>query len=126
MARVTVEDCIQKVKNRFALVLMASRRAKDIDRGAAPTVMRDNDKSTIIALREIAEETISLEGLEKLTKQGLVEETEPGFMEEENQEEVFNINSVEPGTDFISEEDEDDSDEEDDEELSEEDLEIEE
>lgn len=68
MARVTVEDCIEKVPNRFELVLMASKRAKDIERGAMPSISRDNDKPTIIALREIAEETISLEGLKELAK----------------------------------------------------------
>jgi DNA-directed RNA polymerase subunit omega len=101
MARVTVEDCIQKVKNRFELVLMASRRAKDLERGARPTVMRDNDKSTIIALREIAEETISLEGLEKLTKKGLLDEGE-------EQTDIFQNND---DIDLTTEEDEDDSDE---------------
>jgi len=74
MARVTVEDCVEKVKNRFELVLMAARRAKDIERGATPSVSRDNDKPTIIALREIADETISISGLEELTKRGLIED----------------------------------------------------
>jgi DNA-directed RNA polymerase subunit omega len=73
MARVTVEDCIEKIKNRFELVLMASRRAKDIERGAQPSIAKDNDKSTIIALREIAGETISLDGLKEITKRGLGE-----------------------------------------------------
>ena len=72
MARVTVEDCIEKVNNRFKLVLMAAKRAKDLERGARASVARDNDKSTIIALREIAEEAISLEGLESIAKQSVV------------------------------------------------------
>jgi DNA-directed RNA polymerase subunit omega len=76
MARVTVEDCIYKVENRFELVLMAARRAKDLERGAKPTVMRENDKPTIIALREIAEETISLDGLRKLAKSSFIEDIE--------------------------------------------------
>jgi DNA-directed RNA polymerase subunit omega len=71
MAKVTFEDCIKKISNRFKLVLMSSRRAKDIERGAPPSVMRDNDKPTIIALREIAEDTISLISLEELTKKNL-------------------------------------------------------
>ncbi len=77
MARVTVEDCILKVDNRFELVLMASKRAKDIEHGSQPTVSRDNDKPTILALREIADETISLDGLKELTKRSLVEEKAP-------------------------------------------------
>ncbi len=58
MARVTVEDCIEKIPNRFELVLMASQRARKIGSGAAITVERENDKKTVIALREIAGETI--------------------------------------------------------------------
>ena len=76
MARVTVEDCIEKVKNRFELVLMSARRAKDIDLGAQPSVPKNNDKPTIIALREIAEETISLEGLREIAKRGVVDGNE--------------------------------------------------
>ena len=74
MARVTVEDCIERVKNRFELVLMASKRAKDLERGAQPSIPRDNDKPTIIALREIAEESISLEGLREIAKRGVAED----------------------------------------------------
>ncbi len=65
MARVTVEDCIEKVPNRFELVMMASQRARKIGSGAVPTVDRDNDKKTVIALREIAEETIATEALKE-------------------------------------------------------------
>ena len=59
MARVTVEDCIDKVENRFDLVLLASHRARMVSSGAQITVERDNDKNPVVALREIAEETIS-------------------------------------------------------------------
>ncbi len=59
MARVTVEDCIDKVENRFELVLLASHRARMISSGAQLTVDRDNDKNPVVALREIAEKTIS-------------------------------------------------------------------
>src|ERR1700724_356592 len=59
MARVTVEDCIDKVENRFDLVLLASRRARMISSGAPITVDRDNDKNPVVALREIADETVS-------------------------------------------------------------------
>ncbi len=59
MARVTVEDCIDKVDNRFELVLLASHRARLISQGAQITVPRDNDKNPVVALREIADETLS-------------------------------------------------------------------
>jgi DNA-directed RNA polymerase subunit omega len=59
MARVTVEDCIDKVENRFDLVLLASHRARMISSGATITIDRDNDKNPVVALREIADETVS-------------------------------------------------------------------
>ena len=65
MARVTVEDCIEKVPNRFELVMLASQRARKIGSGAAPTVERDNDKKTVISLREIAGETIAVDDLKE-------------------------------------------------------------
>jgi DNA-directed RNA polymerase subunit omega len=58
MARVTVEDCIEKVPNRFGLVLLAGNRARAIANGAALTLDRDNDKNPVVALREIAEDTV--------------------------------------------------------------------
>ena len=63
MARITVEDCIDKFPSRFELVLVASNRARKIHAGEDPTVEIDNDKNTVIALREIAEETITAEHL---------------------------------------------------------------
>jgi DNA-directed RNA polymerase subunit omega len=63
MARVTVEDCIDKVDNRFELVLLASHRARQISQGAQITVDRDNDKNPVVALREIADETLSPDDL---------------------------------------------------------------
>lgn len=57
MARVTVEDCVDKVPNRFELVMLAAHRAREISSGGALTVARDNDKNPVVALREIAEET---------------------------------------------------------------------
>src|SRR5680860_323811 len=59
MARVTVEDCIDKVENRFELVLVAGHRARQISSGAQITIDRDNDKNPVVALREIAEQTLS-------------------------------------------------------------------
>ena len=70
MARITVEDCIDKFESRFELVLVASNRARKLHTGEEPSVERDNDKNTVIALREIADETISAE----VFKQDLVEE----------------------------------------------------
>ncbi len=58
MARVTVEDCIDKVENRFELVLVAAHRAREVSGGAPITIERDNDKNPVVALREIADETI--------------------------------------------------------------------
>ena len=63
MARVTVEDCVDKIPNRFELVLLAARRARNIHSGAPLTLERDNDKNPVVALREIADETIELEVL---------------------------------------------------------------
>lgn len=54
MARITVEDCLDNVKNRFELVLVASKRARQLDNGAEPLVAWENDKTTVVALREIA------------------------------------------------------------------------
>ena len=63
MARVTVEDCIEKIPNRFDLVLTASQRARGIMKGDLPTLDRDNDKNPVIALREIAAETVDIGNL---------------------------------------------------------------
>ncbi len=65
MARVTVEDCIDKVENRFELVMLASQRARKIGSGAPLTVERDNDKKTVISLREIAGETVATANLKE-------------------------------------------------------------
>jgi DNA-directed RNA polymerase subunit omega len=65
MARVTVEDCIDKVENRFELVLLAGHRARLISQGAPITVARDNDKNPVVALREIAEESLAPEDLKE-------------------------------------------------------------
>ena len=89
MARVTVEDCIDKVENRFDLVLLASHRARMISSGSQITIDRDNDKNPVVALREIADETIDLEGLRNNLVQGLqrhVEKDEPAADEEDASE----------------------------------------
>uniref|UniRef100_A0A0N4ZJ03 DNA-directed RNA polymerase n=1 Tax=Parastrongyloides trichosuri TaxID=131310 RepID=A0A0N4ZJ03_PARTI len=63
MARVTVEDCVDKVENRFELVLLAGHRARQISQGAPLTLDRDNDKNPVVALRELAEDTVTPEEL---------------------------------------------------------------
>jgi len=65
MARVTVEDCVDKVSNRFELVLLASHRARAVAAGAPITIERENDKNPVVALREIAERTISPEDVKE-------------------------------------------------------------
>jgi DNA-directed RNA polymerase subunit omega len=65
MARVTVEDCVDKVPNRFELVLLASQRARQVSGGAELTIDRDRDKNPVVALREIAEETVKPNDLEE-------------------------------------------------------------
>jgi DNA-directed RNA polymerase subunit omega len=71
MARVTVEDCVDKIPNRFDLVLLASQRARQISGGAELTIDRDRDKNPVVALREIAEETIVPEDLNEAVVQTL-------------------------------------------------------
>ena len=83
MARVTVEDCVLKVPNRFDLVMVAAQRARDIAAGGQLTLERDNDKNPVVALREIADETIDLEGLRNNLVQGLQRHVEKDEPEEE-------------------------------------------
>ena len=71
MARVTVEDCVDKVPNRFDLVLLASHRSRNIAAGSSLTVDRDNDKTPVVALRELAEETLDLDDLRESLVTGL-------------------------------------------------------
>ena len=80
MARVTVEDCVEKIPNRFELVAIAAQRARHISAGAALTIERDNDKNPVISLREVADETVDIKELkEDLIKslQRHVEQDEP-------------------------------------------------
>ncbi|CUW40134.1 DNA-directed RNA polymerase subunit omega [Magnetospirillum sp. XM-1] len=86
MARVTVEDCVLKVPNRFELVLMAGQRARDISAGAKLTVERDNDKNPVVALREIADETVGLDGLQNALILGLQKHVEVDEPEEDEME----------------------------------------
>lgn len=80
MARVTVEDCVVKVPNRFELVMVAAQRAREISAGSPLTVEKDNDKNPVIALREIADDSLALDNLRQSLIQGLqrqVESEEP-------------------------------------------------
>ena len=81
MARVTVEDCIYKVSNRFDLVLLAAERAREISGGAELTIDRDRDKNPVVALREIAEETVRPEHL----KEGLVQSLQKVQVDEDEE-----------------------------------------
>tara|TARA_B100001123_G_scaffold449669_1_gene616002 strand:+ start:123 stop:572 length:450 start_codon:yes stop_codon:yes gene_type:complete len=83
MARITVEDCILEVPNRFDLVLLASHRARGIASGEALTVERDNDKNTVVALREIADKTMDKEELAESLLRGMQRHVEPDEPEED-------------------------------------------
>jgi DNA-directed RNA polymerase subunit omega len=83
MARVTVEDCVQKVPNRFQLVLLAAQRARGLSRGEELTIDRDDDKNPVVALREIAEETIDLHRVEQELIKSLSRAPEPEPADEE-------------------------------------------
>jgi len=76
MARVTVEDCVVKVPNRFELVLVAAQRAREITAGAALTLDRDDDKNPVVALREIADDTVPLERLQDSMIRGMQKHVE--------------------------------------------------
>ena len=82
MARITVEDCIDKLPSRFELVLVASNRARKLHSGETSTIEKNNDKNTVIALREIADETIPIEEMKK----NLVEEYQTVSLSEEEEE----------------------------------------
>lgn len=83
MARVTVEDCVQKIPNRFELVLLASQRARNLSRGEELTIDRDDDKNPVVALREIADETIDLARIEQDLIKSLSRTPEPEPADEE-------------------------------------------
>ncbi len=93
MARVTVEDCVLKVPNRFDLVMVAAQRSRDISAGSPLTVERDNDKDPVIALREIAEETVDVDELNDALIQSMQRHVEIDEPEEEQQD--FDMSVVE-------------------------------
>ena len=86
MARVTVEDCIDKIPNRYELLMVAAQRAKDLSAGAPMTVAKDNDKNPVIALREIADGTVNIEELQRSLVMGLQKYVEVEEPEEEELE----------------------------------------
>jgi DNA-directed RNA polymerase subunit omega len=88
MARVTVEDCVLKVPNRFELVLLAAQRARDITAGGQLTLERDNDKNPVVALREIADETIGLDNLQNALIKGMQKHVEIDEPEEDQDIEI--------------------------------------
>lgn len=103
MARVTVEDCIDKVDNRFELVLLASHRARLISQGASITVDRDNDKNPVVALREIADETLSPDDL----KEDLIHSLQKHVEVDEPEPDAASLAAEESGGFVIADEDED-------------------
>jgi DNA-directed RNA polymerase subunit omega len=88
MARVTVEDCILKIPNRFELVLIAAQRARDVASGAPITLERDNDKNPVVALREIADDTIGLEQVKNSLIKGMQKHVEIDEPEEDKDLEI--------------------------------------
>ena len=96
MARVTVEDCVEKVPNRFDLVLLSAQRARDLIKGAQPTVDPDNDKNPVIALREIAAGSVTIEALEAALIQGLQKHAEVDKPEDEEVTEIIQDESAAP------------------------------
>ncbi len=88
MARVTVEDCVVKVPNRFELVLLAAQRAREISSGAPLSLDRDDDKNPVVALREIAEETVALDHLKSSVVRGMQKHVEIDEPEEAHELEL--------------------------------------
>ena len=102
MARVTVEDCVERIPNRFELVLLAAQRARNLSRGEEMTVDRDDDKNPVVALREIAEATIPLEKLEMDLIKSLSRAPEPEPADEEvldlipTDQNIFGLQEISP------------------------------
>lgn len=91
MARVTVEDCVLKIPNRFQLVMMAAQRSRELSVGGELTVDRDNDKNPVVALREIADETIPLDELETAVIEGLQRNIDVDEIAEEEDDEMLQV-----------------------------------
>ena len=104
MARVTVEDCVDKVPNRFELVMLAAHRAREIATGAPVTVARDNDKNPVVALREIADETQLADDLRERMIEAHQTQIEVDEPEEDQMALLMGAESDKPVEDDMSEE----------------------
>lgn len=106
MARVTVEDCIEIIPNRFDLVLLASHRSRNIAAGAPLTIERDNDKTPVVSLRELAEETLNLDDLRESLVIGLQRVIlDDAVLEEEDQAPILALEEGEAQPSEMSEAD---------------------
>ena len=94
MARVTVEDCVERVPNRFELVMLAAKRSRAISSGSVLTVERDNDKNPVCALREIADETVPLDDLREELVRGLQKHIEVDEPEHDDEIEMMTAASL--------------------------------
>ena len=104
MARVTVEDCVDKVPNRFELVALAAHRAREITAGSPITVDRDNDKNPVVALREIADETQSADALRERLIESLQTQIEVDLPEDDDMSMLMGAERDRPEPDDMSEE----------------------
>ena len=104
MARVTVEDCTDKVKNRFELVMLAAHRARTISAGSEPLVERERDKNPVVALREIADQKLTPEGLREDAIESYQRHMEVDEPEEDRMAELAGETSVSSGPEDLSEE----------------------
>jgi DNA-directed RNA polymerase subunit omega len=104
MARVTVEDCVDKVPNRFELVMLAAHRAREIQAGSPLTVDRDNDKNPVVSLREIAEETQSADSLRERMIESYQTQIEVDEPEDDQMALLMGGDMDRPATDDMSEE----------------------
>ena len=94
MARVTVEDCVERIPNRFELVMLAAKRSREISSGSVLTVERDDDKNPVCALREIADETVPLDELREELVRGLQKHIEVDEPEEDDEIEMMTAASL--------------------------------
>jgi len=104
MARVTVEDCVDKVPNRFELVMLAAHRAREISAGSPVTVSRDNDKNPVVSLREIAEETQLSDDLRERMIEANQTQIEVDEPEEDSMSLLMGAEADKPAEDDLSEE----------------------
>jgi len=104
MARVTVEDCVDKVPNRFELVMLAAHRAREIASGSPITVARDNDKNPVVSLREIADETQTAEDLRERMIEANQTQIEVDEPEEDSMSLLMGAEADKPAEDDMSEE----------------------